>query len=213
MTTSKDCPVGCPCQLEALSGLARREFLKLGGLTAAGLALSDLPVMAGPFTREDFEKLVPVDKRLHPDWVKSLFERGTKTVYRWPQSERIGMPVGGITCGQVYLGGDGRLWHWDIFNQHLSTADAHYAKPLQPASPLDQGFALKIVADGKSQVRALDHTGWNDISFIGEYPIGFVEDPGPAVARERLTGGVLPVHPAQPGRLGPSSHGPAIHGD
>ncbi len=131
--------------------------------------------MAGPFTRDDFEKLVPADKKLSAEWVKSLFERGTRTAYRWPESEKIGLPVGGICAGQLYLGGDGRLWHWDIFNQILSTGAEHYAHPLKPTSPVDQGFALKFTTGGASQVRALDHTGWNEVTFQGEYPIGLVE--------------------------------------
>ena len=82
----------CGCN----TGFGRRDFLKLSGLAVTGLAFSNLPAMAGPFTKEDFEKLVPADKKLSPAWVKSLFERGTKTVYRWPESQLIGMPVGGI---------------------------------------------------------------------------------------------------------------------
>ncbi len=50
--------------------------------------------MAGPFEAADFEKLVPADKKLSPDWVKSLFARGTKAVYRSAELEKIGMPVG-----------------------------------------------------------------------------------------------------------------------
>ena len=164
----------CGCNFPARA-IARRDFFKFASFAATGLALSKLPVMAGPFTKEDFEKLVPADKKLHPDWVKSLFERGTRTVYRWPESEKIGMPGGGICAGQLYLGGDGKLWHWDIFNQVTGTNDAHYAHPPKPASPLSQGFALRVSAGGKSQVRALDHSGWSEVTFNGEYPIGFVE--------------------------------------
>jgi len=143
-------------------------------LTAAGtlaLLATRLDVMAGPFTREDFEKLVPADKKLSPDWVKSLFARGTPEVYRGKELELIGMPVGGICAGQLYLGGDGKLWHWDIFNQHIRTGSAHYAKPMQPESPLEQKFTLTI--GGKT--RTLDSAGFSDISFRGEYPIGRVE--------------------------------------
>ena len=159
------------------SGWPRRDFLKLTGAAAAGFMLSRMPVAAGPFTRADFDKLVPTDKKLAPEWVKSLFARGEPTIYRWPESRRIGMPVGGICAGQVYLGGDGQLWHWDIFNQHFhsGTSGSHYAQPMEPASPFAQGFALRLVQNGREQTRALDHTGWRDVTFNGEYPIGHVE--------------------------------------
>ena len=60
------------------------------------------------------------------------------------------MPIGGIGAGQLYLGGDGKLWHWDIFNRPIHTGDANYAHPPLPSSPLEQGFAMQVeVADGK----------------------------------------------------------------
>ena len=67
---------------ERKRGLDRRRFLKHTGAGALACLSSRLPVMAGPFTREDFEKLVPADKKLSPEWVKSLFERGTPQVYQ-----------------------------------------------------------------------------------------------------------------------------------
>lgn len=126
------------------------------------------------------ETLVPADKKLDPAWVRSLFERGTPAVYRGDELRYIGMPVGGIACGQLYLGGDGRLWHWDIFNQRISTGDGHYARPMKPASPLDQGFAVHIRAGARDEIRALDRSGFADIAFRGEYPIGIVEYRDPA---------------------------------
>ena len=155
--------------------LARRDFLKLTGAATMGFAISRMPIAAGPFTREDFDKLVPADKRLDARWVESLFARGEPTVCRGAELEKIGMPVGGLCAGQLYLGGDGRLWHWDIFNQRIGTGAEHYAKPLVPSSPLEQGFAVHVNADGESHVRKLDRANWRDVSFRGEYPIGRVE--------------------------------------
>ncbi len=159
---SKNC--GC-------TGSTRRDFVKLMGAGAAAVVASRLPVMAGPFTRKDFSKLVPEDKKLDPAWVKSLFERGTPEILRGANLRYVGMPVGGLCAGQLYLGGDGKLWHWDIFNQHQNTGAGHYAKPPDPDHPLEQSFALRL---GERTV-ALDRSGFSDISFRGEYPIGRVE--------------------------------------
>ena len=132
---------------------------------------SRLNIMAGPFTREDFEQLVPVDKKLAADWVKSLYSRGTPEVLRGKELDLVGMPVGGIGTGQLYLGGEGQLWHWDIFNQSVRTASGHYANPPTPASPLTQKFLIQI--DGATH--SLDRKGFSEVSFRGEYPIGTVE--------------------------------------
>ncbi len=163
-----DCGATCGCRPAALP---RRDFIRLSAVGATAVLSGQLPAMAGPFTAQDFERLVPADKKLDPAWVKSLFARGAPAVLRGPELAFVGMPIGGITCGQLYLGGDGRLWHWDIFNCTAATGAEHYAKPLQPASPIEQGFTLKIGA----ATRPLDHTGFSDISFRGEYPIGIVE--------------------------------------
>ena len=162
------CP-GFSCNVE------RRDFIKITALGVAAALAPGMRAMAGPFETVDFEKLVPADKKLDVEWVKSLFARGERTLYRGGELEKIGMPVGGICTGQLYLGGDGRLWHWDIFNKHIGTGAEHYEKPLKPASPLEQGFALKVSAGGKTQTRLLDASGFKDITFCGEYPIGFAE--------------------------------------
>src|SRR5262245_32103834 len=118
--SSENCssPNCCP-------GITRRDAIKLFGMAAASALAPNIAVMAGPFENSDFEKLVPSDKKLSPDWVKSLFDRGTKTIYRGTDLKYIGMPVGGLCAGQLYLGGDGKLRHWDILNQHSATGADH----------------------------------------------------------------------------------------
>lgn len=177
------CGKECACHSHQVN---RRDFLTLTGVTALAMTLDTLPVMAGPFEDADFAALIPPDKKLRPEWVRSLFARGAPTVYSKKRDELrfIGMPVGGICCGTVYLGGDGRLWVWDVFNdvhegflpgQSGASNGANYVHPPQEQPALDQGFALKI----GDQVRPLDASGWQDVTFRGEYPLGTVlyEDP------------------------------------
>ena len=76
---------------------------------AANLAISDGSI------NTIFEKVFGICR---PEATWFLTERGQRTVYRGAALEKIGMPVGGICSGQLYLGGDGKLWAWDIFNQH-----------------------------------------------------------------------------------------------
>jgi uncharacterized protein (DUF608 family) len=187
-TNSSACSTSCGCN--SSPALTRRDFLRWTSLAAAGATLAPWPSIAGPFTGADFDKLVPADKKLDPAWVKSLRERGQPTVYRGLDLEKIGMPVGGICAGQLYLGGDGRLWHWDIFNlpqpgNFSDTSGPNYAKPPKPSSPIEQGFALKVTAGGRAQVRTLDSRGFDpeQIRFQGQYPVGKVE----------YEGGSLPV--------------------
>lgn len=177
----------CHCH-HSLPPLDRRRFLTIAGAGA----------LAGPFERVDFENLVPPDKKLRPEWVQSLFERGEPAVYRGPDLDFIGMPIGGICTGQIYLGGDGRLWRWDLFNQVQRTGAEHYADPPQPDCPVEQGFALRVVAGERTFVRALDRTGFVDVSFRGQYPMGFVDyrDPAlPVTASLEAFSPFLPLNP------------------
>ena len=170
--SSNDC--GCRGEIN------RRGFLRAAGAGTLALLATRLPVMAGPFEPGEFEKLVPADKKLAPEWVKSLFARGTPAIYRGADLRFIGMPIGGICAGQLYLGGDGKLWHWDIFNEDMKTGDAHYAKPVQPLSSIEQGFTLKI----GDKVLPLDASAFPEVAFRGEYPIGTVEYKSPSVPLE-----------------------------
>ena len=170
----------CGCGPEPV-GIGRRDFLATAGLGVAAAVLSDWPAVAGPFEGKDFEALVPRDKKLNPDWLARLTKRGEPETYRGSELKWVGMPVGGIACGQLYLGGDGRPWYWDIFTSTSTTdyeskiwAGPHYEHPLGPKPVVEQGFAIKVQDGSSTQTRVLDGRGFKDISFRGEYPIGKV---------------------------------------
>ncbi len=176
-----------------MAHINRRTFLKTagGGVAALAIVPSSLPIMAGPFEENEYLKIIPQDKRLDRDWVKSLFDRGSKEVYSDSTAlAHIGMPVGGLFAGTVYLGGDGRLWLWDIFNRdqngilprvaempagigvggNNNMRGMNYLYPAPLTQPFEVGFAL--AAGGKKY--ALDGSGFNKVTFEGKYPIGRV---------------------------------------
>lgn len=161
------------------SCVPRRKFLQVAGTAAAGTLIPwKVPLVAGPFEPADTaDHFVPADKKLRPEWIAQLFARGESTWYSGEELDRIGMPVGGICAGQLYLAGDGRLFHWDIFNRHNFSgygAD-NYQKMPKPDYPVEQGFAIAVETSSGTVSRTLDRRGFPGVSFCGEYPIGFVD--------------------------------------
>jgi len=184
----------------------RRPFLKLSTFAAVGLSFRGLPAFAASddASAKLYAKFVPADKGLAADWLASLTERGHKlddAIRRTkPEGDLdvIGMTVGGIGCGTVYLSGDGRLWVWDIFNQHhegvvANTAPipeglgniqthkairerdgANFINPPRVGDHLngvDAGFTLTV--DGADF--SMDAAGWDDVTFTGRWPVGIVD--------------------------------------
>lgn len=136
--------------------LSRYRFLEMAALCLTGFAR----VSAAEASNGHF---VPEDKELQSAWIEQLHSRGERTWYSDEDLQRIGMPIGGICAGQVCLGGDGRLWRWDIFNQ------------LRQSASVSQGFAIRTETGDDTLVRGLDREGFPDVRFCGEYPIGTVQ--------------------------------------
>lgn len=175
-TTGCNSPGCCSGGSSAMTslGATRRQVLKVAAAGALGAALSRSDAMAGPFERANFSKLVPEDKKLTPEWIASLTARGEPTVYQGDDLKYIGMPIGGIGTGQLYLGGDGKLWLWEIFGEHRGTGDGGYRNPPLPQSPVEQGFALQIKSGDDVTKHPLERSGFSKVTFQGQYPIATV---------------------------------------
>ena len=171
---------------DCCGGMSRRTFL------AASAATGALPFVAGPFSSRAFgadthpTHRVPVDKKLSPAWVKSLYERGEPKEWTGDELNALGMPIGGIAAGQLYLTGDGTLAVWGLYNQRrYNRYGSRNMDNLQFSTVhLDQGFALEIESGGRKHVRALRRSDFPDVRFIGEYPLGIVKYPDPALPLE-----------------------------
>ncbi len=154
----------------------RRQFLQIIGsgtfAAAATVLRADDTLVSGT---QSALLTAQFDKKLSPKWLASLTDKGERQWYKGKELDLIGVPVGGLFAGQVYLGGDGKLWHWDIFNKHYGTEDQHYAKPPTPNFPFLQSFQVQYESAGKTTRRPLDRTGFSNISFCGEYPVSNVK--------------------------------------
>jgi uncharacterized protein (DUF608 family) len=186
----------------------RRDFLQLstvGAVSCGSGCFCQGEETAPTLSPEElYARFIPTDKGLSDEWLESLVQRGhpLEAPIAYTNNEVdlevIGMTVGGIGCGTVYLSGDGRLWVWDIFNQHHegvvpnSRAKAPEGlQTIQNRGPLERDGANFLLpprasehmggvdlffelADGETR-RRLDLTGWSNVSFTGRWPVGRVD--------------------------------------
>ncbi|MHC4273931.1 MAG: GH116 family glycosyl-hydrolase, partial [Planctomycetota bacterium] len=175
-----DADAGCGCGSEnCRADVDRREFMRTAG--AGILALSAAPVTrpmaAGLLAAQagDIRHFVPADKKLAQSWLAGLTERGGPRVLSGRELESIGMPIGGIAAGQLYLRGDGTLGSWQIFNQrYFSGYGRDNYRYRKPDAPVEQGFAVVIDRGQERTVKRLNAEDFERIEFTGEYPIGLV---------------------------------------
>ncbi|NIM52864.1 MAG: hypothetical protein GTN78_26660, partial [Gemmatimonadales bacterium] len=211
--TSKEVPSGK--ESSRSKEMDRREFVATVGAGAAFAAMAPrLDIVAGPFVRQaQADHFVPADKKLTPEWIQALFTRGESIWYSGDDLKTIGMPIGGICAGQLYLTGDGRLTYWDIFNQNQNTGygAVNYAVGRAPdqtvrrgeivrAASVDQGFALRVRAGGATLDRTLDQRGYPGVRFSGEYPIGRVrysDDSLPVDVHLEAFSPFIPLHASE----------------
>ncbi|MCC6288304.1 MAG: hypothetical protein IT249_10500 [Chitinophagaceae bacterium] len=178
--------------------MKRRNFIKESGRATGSLLFSSGVLFSKTITPGDPVHNIPVDKGLDPAWVRALYERGAATTYLKSKNELkyIGMPAGGMHAGTVYLGGDGRLWLWGIYNDEREGVDpktilwndgtkevkvrsrdgANYVEPTIADNKriLEQGFAVKIVYDGKTIIKTLNENSFDEIKFEASYPVATV---------------------------------------
>ena len=156
----------------------RRTFLKIAGLASAAAMPAVVTGQTSKPAGGKIEHYVPADKKLSPEWLAALTAKGTPEVFRGKDLAFLAMPIGGIGAGQLYLLGDGTLAGWQIFNKNepSGVGQKNYNAP-QPASSVQQGFAVAANVAGKRVLKRLCVADFPEVAFRGEYPIAKVTYP------------------------------------
>lgn len=190
----------------------RRRFLRL---SAASTVASTFGLRAAADDAAAlYQRMVPARKGLDAGWVMSLVKRGhandapIRGSKKDGNLDKIGMTVGGIACGTVYLNGDGRLFVWDIFNQRHEGVvaqkvdvptgmeniaqggkrvrerdGANYINPPTPET-FPNGFLQEFLLLFDDRTVRLDSSGWAEVKFDGRWPVGRVDYGDPAIPLE-----------------------------
>ena len=84
------------------------------------------------------------------------------------------MPINGVCTGQVYLGGDGSLWNWNLTankDKKNNPKGVRYMQPDADKPTNNQGFAIAV--DDKTF--KLDSQGFSDVRFTNQAPMAIVD--------------------------------------
>jgi uncharacterized protein (DUF608 family) len=142
------------------------------------------------FAENKYGHMIPETKNLSEQWFSALTDDSGQKLYKGEQLKTIGMPVGGIASGQLYVRGDGTLACWWIANNAYNTGDGHDKflnfntaqgpwqvcyQTFEPFNYFKQGFDLEIGENGKTVKIGLNKKNFNNIEFIGEYPVAEVK--------------------------------------
>ena len=100
---------------------------------------------------------IPVDKNLDAKWVKSLFEKGERKVYKGEELTHIAMPCGGIGAGQVEVTGQGEICFtesvYNLMQQpnagHGLSTGYQYLHPQKSVSKVENSFVIELSQKGK----------------------------------------------------------------
>lgn len=151
---------GGKCESGEVAGLSRREFLGRLALGSAGLTLlGQLPwLQPGAGTSLAAEAARGVAWPEYP--------LTPPRVYRGQHLEAVGMPIGGIGTGSIWLDGRGRLGVWQIFNNLSETRipDSYFAVSARTGSGAAVTRLLQTEAEGPL-------TPVQEIEYEGGYPI------------------------------------------
>ncbi|MFI3295749.1 MAG: GH116 family glycosyl-hydrolase, partial [Rikenellaceae bacterium] len=149
------------------------------------LGFSSMTLMA----QTNPEHVIPTQKNLSEEFTHSLYDK-SDYIFTGDELKTIGMPVGGIAAGQLYVRGDGSLANWWIANNgyntgygiaHLlnfATAQGDWKvcyQTFEPFSYVDQYFEITYKQDGEEVTRRLDKSGFDAIEFRGEYPVAMID--------------------------------------
>jgi non-lysosomal glucosylceramidase len=152
--------------------VSRRDFLESLAASSGGLALlSTLPSLA-----EGGQRTLPT---LPKPSTGPSYPRTPARVYRGGHLDAVGMPVGGIGTGSIWLDGHGRLSIWQIFN-NLSeprVPDSFFAVRTRAGSGPAVTRVLQTVAEASLQPMA-------SLSYEGGYPIARLTFQDPALPVE-----------------------------
>ena len=186
--SNQRCCSGGRCGAVEIAALSRREFMARLAAGTAGLALAGELRWLHPAQALGPDPTSP-PKGHWPDYPMT-----PPRVYRGKHLEAVGMPIGGIGTGSIWLDGRGRLGVWQIFN--------NLSEPRIPGS----FFAVRArAASGQSVTRVLQTAPEEhlqpvaSLDYEGGYPIArlaFHDDALPVQVRLEAFNPMIPLDAA-----------------